>query len=212
MLPSPHLDPEASKVGPDVVRIEDGALTIYSRRDMPDWVVREFKRPAIWFKGHKFRMRAKVHAERPFRWKYTLWPWPEDDRTTPASLIEYNEDYVLEREKERMGGAAAECVHWALMPFYLVLGLLWSGPKDWLVDFGFNSRSITMASVLLQFSLGIPLAISLGAITGWVPHYFILVAVLLVDAVFRGDAVLRDHPRQPGFLEWCFRRSGPSVR
>ena len=43
MFQPPHLDPEAGKVGPEVVRIEDGVLVIYSKRDVSGWVVRAGK-------------------------------------------------------------------------------------------------------------------------------------------------------------------------
>jgi hypothetical protein len=69
---------DGGRIGSDLVRIENGVLVIYSQRDMPDWVVREFKRPAVRFKGRQFYLRAKAAAERPFRWKYTLRPWPAD--------------------------------------------------------------------------------------------------------------------------------------
>ena len=39
------------RIGPDLVRLEAGVLVIYSRQDMPDWVVREFCRPVIWFQN-----------------------------------------------------------------------------------------------------------------------------------------------------------------
>lgn len=206
MFTAPHLDPEAGRVGPDVVRIEDGVLVIYSKRDMPDWVVREFKRPAIRFKGHKFYLRAKTAAESPFRWKYTLWPWTADDLEVPPYEIDYNDDYVRERESEFKGRVAADSVHWSLMPLYPFLGFLWSGLKDRLQEFGFVPRSVTSLSVMLEFGVTLVWGVYVGYLLGGsLPNYTVLL-VLVVDVIMRYDAVLGDRPIQPGFLEWIFRR------
>lgn len=203
---TPQLELEATKIGPDLVRIEDGVLVIYSKRDMPDWVVREFKRPAIWFKGHKFYLRAKAPAEKPFCWKYTLWPWTADMLEMPPYEISFDENYVRAREAEFKGSAAADSVHWALMPLYPFLGFLWSGLKGKLVDFGFNPRSLTSMSVMLEFSL----MLLQGIYVGWLAHgvitNYVVLLVLVADVIMRYDAVLGDKPLQPGFLEWLFRR------
>ena len=206
MIPLPHLDPEAAKVGPDVVRIEAGVLVIYSRRDMSEWVVREFKRPAIRFKGRKFYLRDKTPTEKPFRWKYTLWPWTDDDLDVPAYEIDYNEDYVRQRESEFKGRVAADSVHWSLLPLYPFLGFLWSGVKDWLQDFGFVPRSITSLSVMLEFGVTLLWGIYVGYLFGQSLLNYTILLVLVADVIMRYDAVLGDKPIQPGFLEWIFRR------
>ncbi len=206
MIPLPHLDPEAATVGPDVVRIETGVLVIYSKRDMSEWVVREFKRPAIRFKGHKFYLRDKTSADKPFRWKYTLWPWTDDDLEMPPYEIDYDEDYVCERESEFKGRMAADSVHWSLLPLYPFLGFLWSGVKDRLQDFGFVPRSITSQSVMLEFGVMLLWGIYVGYLFGGSLLNYTMLLVLVVDVIMRYDAVLGDKPIQPGFLEWIFRR------
>lgn len=197
---------DSVNIGPDLVRIEAGVLVIYSKRDMADWVVREFKRPAIWFKGHKFYLRAKTEAIQPFRWKYTLWPWTPDMLEPPPYEIDYGEDYVRAREAEFRGRLKASSVHWSLLPFYPLLGFLWSGVKDRLVDFGFNPRSITSLSVMLEFGFTLFWGIYVGyLLQGSLTNFFILF-VLIADVIFRYDSMLGDKPTQPGFLEWVFRR------
>jgi hypothetical protein len=197
---------DGERIGRDLVRIEDGVLVIYSQRDMPDWVVREFKRPAIRFKGHKFYLRAKSAAEKPFRWKYTLWPWTADMLEMPPYEIDYGEEYVRAREAEFKDGATADSVHWSLMPLYPLLGFLWSGLKEKLVGFGFNPRSLTSMSVMLEFGL----MLLQGIYVGWLAHgviiNYVVLLVLVADVIMRYDAVLGDKPLQPGFLEWLFRR------
>ena len=206
MLPAPQLDPEAAKVGPDVARIENGVLVIYSKRDMSEWVVREFKRPAIWFREHKFYLRAKVPAAKPYRWKYTLWPWTDDDLEVPPYEIDYHEDYVRERESGFKRRLAADSVHWSLLPLYPFLGFLWSGVKDWLQDFGFVPRSITAISVMLEFGIMLLWGIYVGYLFGGSLLNYAILLVLVADVIMRYDAVLGDKPIQPGFLEWVFRR------
>ncbi len=197
---------DSTRIGPDLVRIENGVLVIYSKRDMSDWVVREFKRPAIWFQGHKFYLRAKASAEKPFRWKYTLWPWPADMLEMPPYEIDYDEDYVCAREAEFKEGVTADSVHWALLPLYPFLGFLWSGLKGKLVDFGFNPRSLTSMSVMLEFGL----MLLQGSYVGWLAQgviaNYVILLVLVADVIMRYDAVLGDRPIQPGFLEWLIRR------
>lgn len=195
---------DGEQAGPDLVRIEDGVLVIYSKRDMSDWVVREFKRPAIWFKGHKFYLRAKSAAEKPFCWRYTLWPWTAEMLEMPSYEIDYDEDYVRAREAEFKDGATMDAVHWSLMPVYPLLGFLWSGVKDWLQDYGFNPRSVTSASVMLEFGITLFLGIYVGWLGGASFFNHLLLLVLAMDVVVRYDAVLGDKPRQLGFLEWCW--------
>ena len=202
----PDLDPNAVRIGPDVVCIEDQAVVIYSKRNMDRWVVREHRRPAIWFRGYKFYLHSKLHTEKPFAWKYTLWPWPEDDRQAPPYEIDFDEDYVMERERELKSGLAGEGVRWILLLFYPILGFFWSGVKDRLISLGFDPRTMTSVSVMLEFSLMLLLGIYAGWWGGGTPPLYTVLAVLILDVVFRYDAVLREKPRQPGFLEWCFRR------
>ena len=70
---SEHLPAQTRErwVGPDLVRIEGELLVIYSRRDMSDWVVREFCRPTIWFQDQKFFLLAKERVKGPCSWRYS---------------------------------------------------------------------------------------------------------------------------------------------
>lgn len=206
MRPQPQFDQQYVQIGPDLVRIENGVLAIYSKRDMADWVIREFKRPAIWFKEHKFYLRAKTPADPPFRWKYTLWTWTSDILEIPPYEIHYDEEYVRERELEFRSRLAADSVHWSLMPLHPFLGFLWSGVKDRLVDYGFHPRSTTSQSVMLEFGLMLFWTIYVGYLLHASILNFLILFVLLLDVIFRYDAVLGDKAIQPGFLEWLFRR------
>jgi hypothetical protein len=204
-LPAPQ-DPEAAQVGTDVARIECGVLVIYSRRDMPDWVVREYKRPAIWFKGHKFYLREKAPAPEPFCWRYALWPWTPDLLESPPYEIEFNEDYVRERDAEFKGRRTADSVHRALLPLYPLPGFLWSGTKEWLMDFEFHPRSITSVSVMLELGFTLFWGIYVSYLMHGSILNFTILLVLVTGVIFRYDSVLGDKPIQPGFLEWLVRR------
>ncbi len=83
---------------------------------------------------------------------------------------------------------------------------MWSGVKDRLVPLGFDPRTMTSVSVMLEFCLMLMLGIYVGWWGGGTLPLYTLLAVLVADIIFRYDAVLREKPRQPGFLEWCFRK------
>lgn len=194
------------RVGPDLVRIEAGYLVVYSRRDMSDWTVREFCRPDIWFQDQRFYLCARQSAGRPFRWKYTLCPWPVEDLEAVPYTICYSELYVQERERQFQSELAASSAHQFLLPAYPFLGFFWSGLKDHLESLGFNARSITSTSVMVELGAVLVLGIYIGYLGGWSIINVLMLLTLTVDVVFRYDAVLRDNIRQPGLLEWCFRR------
>ena len=93
-----------------------------------------------------------------------------------------------------------------MLPAYPFLGFLWSGLKEHLGSLGFNARSITSTSVMVELGAVLMLGIYVGYLGGWSIRNVLLLLTLFVDVVFRYDAVLREKIRQPGLLEWCFRR------
>lgn len=184
-------------------------LVILSPRDMPEWVVREFCRPAIWFQERKFFLCARefVADASPHRWRYRLQPWPEDDRQSSPYCIDYSEAYVAERERQFRSGIAAESGRQFLLPLYPLLGFLWSDLKDRLAPLGFNARSLTSISVMFEFGLTLLMGVFVGWLGFWSVPNLLLLAILTVDVLMRFDAVLGHDRRQVGFLEWCFRRA-----
>jgi hypothetical protein len=197
---------EELRIGPDLVRIEAGNLALYSRRDMSDWVVREFCRPDIWFQEQRFYLCARQSVRGPFRWKYTLCPWQVEDLEAVPYSIHYSDLYVQERERQYKSELATGSARHLLLPAYPFLGFLWSGLKDHLESLGFNARSITSTSVMIELGAVLMLGIYIGYLGGWSIINVLMLLTLTADVVFRYDAVLRDKMRQPGLLEWCFRR------
>lgn len=194
------------RLGPDLVRIEDGVIVIYSPRNMDGWVVREFRRPVICFRGYSFHLRSKTRADHPFSWKYTLWAQPDDDHESVPYVIEYNEDYVREREEE---WRANNCREWSgrlLLPLYPFAGFLWSGWQAKLENHGWNVRRLTGFAVYFEFSLGLLFGIFVGWLGGFSFGRLLLLMLVALDVIFRYDAILRDKPKLPGFYEWLFRR------
>ena len=194
------------RVGPDLIRMEGDVLAIYSRRNMPDWVVREFSRPAIWFQDQKCFLLAREPVRGHFRWKYSLSPWPSDHGHSPSTTITYSTEYVVARERDYHRQLASTSTGNLLRPFSPVLGFLWSGTKDRLALLGLSDRSLTSSSIALEFGVFTVLGIYVGYLGGWSVRSVILLAVLGLDLLMRYDAELRDRERQFGFLEWCFRR------
>ena len=193
-------------IGPDLVRIEGDVLAIYSRRDMPDWAVREFCQPAIWFQDQKFFLCAKQFISRSHCWRYALSRWPEQERPSAPYSIYYSERYVSERERACEVARAFTVGGCFLMPLYPLLGFLWSGAKDRLVPCGFEPRSMTSFSVGVQFLAFIIFGIFIGYLGYWSIRNVLLLAVLGLDIIMRYDSLLRGHERELGFMEWCFRR------
>ena len=194
------------EASPDLVRVEGDVLAIYSPRDMPDWVVREFSRPAIVFQEQKCFLLAKERVRGPFRWKYSLRAWPQDDHQSPPYTIVYSHAYVCGRERDHSRRVALDSTACLLRPLFPVLGFLWSGTKERLAFLGFPTRSITSASVAIEFFGFMVLGIFTGYLGCFSIRNLILLALLGLDLLMRYDAVLREDKRQFGFLEWCFRR------
>lgn len=194
------------RLGPDLVRIENGVLVIYSPRNMDDWVVREFRRPVIWFRGYSFHLRSKTRADRPFAWKYTLWARPDDDHESVPYVIDYNEDYVRDREEEWRANNRWEWRGRALLPLYPLAGFMWSGSQAKLEDRGWNVRRLVGFAVYLEFTLVLLFGIFIGWLGGFSFPRLLLLMLVALDVIFRYDAILRDKPRLPGFYEWLFRR------
>lgn len=192
-------------IGSDLVRIEGGVLAIYSKRDMPDWVVREFCQPAIWFQDQKFFLCSKESVAAPRRWRYGLRPWPEHEAPSAPYSIFYSAEYVADRERNFRSGLAGSLAYWLLLPLCPALGFLWSGTKERLASIGFVPRSVTVFSITIELGAMLVLGILIGYLGFWSIRNVLAFLILTLDLVMRYDAILRDHPRSPGFFEWCFR-------
>ena len=199
-------DGESVFVGTDRVAIEDGRLAIYTRHEMNDWHVREFRRPRVWFRDHQFQIRAKTPAEKPFDVRYELWPWPEDRHDPPGPEIHYDEEYVRERDRHYRGEAGRELARPVALILSPFLGFLWSRSKTSLSTVGIDIREATALSIYLGFCLGI----LMGVLTGWLGWVtvlnFFLLLIFLMDSAVRYDRMNKDSDAVPGFLEWIFRR------
>jgi hypothetical protein len=93
-----------------------------------------------------------------------------------------------------------------LRPLFPVLGFLWSGTKERLAPLGFPARSVTSASVAVEFWAFMILGLFTGYLGYWSWRNVLVLVILGADLLMRYDAVLGDRPRQFGLLEWCFRR------
>ena len=199
-------DGESVFVGTDKVVIEGGRLAIYTRHEMNDWHVREFRRPRVWFRDHQFQIRAKTPAAKPFAVRYELWPWPEDRHDPPGPEIHYDEEYVRQRDRHYRGEAGRELARPVALILSPFLGFLWSRSKTSLSTVGIDIREATALSIYLGFSLGI----LMGVLTGWLGWVtvlnFFLLLMFLMDSAVRYDRINKDSDAVPGFLEWIFRR------
>ena len=141
------------RVGPDQVTITPEEVAIDCKHPMPDWEVREFTVPPIYFEDKKYYLVHKTKAAAPYTIRYLLKPWPETGLQPAKFFHNYDEEAVAQRDGARRSGHASEVGYACLVPFYPFLGLLWSGLQKRLIPFGFVPHTITGISVFTVFAL-----------------------------------------------------------
>src|SRR5688572_21915587 len=93
------------RVGPDEISMSGDLVIIDAAREMPDWEVREFCRPAIYFRERRYFLLRRARS-RGQRMRYELKPWEDDEN--PVRTITYDDQYVQEREQSAHGNRRAE--------------------------------------------------------------------------------------------------------
>jgi hypothetical protein len=141
------------RIGPDQVTVTDEAVIIEARREMPDWEVREFQPPPIYFEDKKYILAEKRKGQPPYSAGYVLWPWPADKIPNAKQFHNYDAEAVAERDSARQSEKRDEVVWICLLPLYPFLGLLWSSAQQRLTQFGFVPRTITGISIFTVFCL-----------------------------------------------------------
>jgi len=141
------------RIGADRATITDEQVVIEARNEMPDWEVRTYQAPAIYFEEKKYLLVGKEPARAPYSVRYVLRPWPGDKVANPKMFHTYDAAAVAERDSARRGETVNEVVWICLLPFYPFLGLLWTGTQQRLHRFGFLPRTITGLSIFTVFGL-----------------------------------------------------------
>jgi hypothetical protein len=139
------------KIGPDRVLVTDTELTIDARRTFPDWDVREINQVPIYFEDKKYYLAEKRKAEPPFAVRFVLLPWPEDLTTCAKGFHSYDAETVAAREGQHRGSQYDDLARAFLMPFYPIMGFLWSGTQKRLTRFGFEPHSLSGVSIFASF-------------------------------------------------------------
>ncbi len=206
--------------GPDLIRWVGEKIIIYAGREMPEWQVREFSRPGIFFEGQLYYIRTREPAKKPYRVRYELWPWPEERKDPPSRLMTYDVATVVERERSSRENGIAEAESRMLAFLYPIIGLTSSAFKLQLRDrYGLCPRRATYWSFAGEFLVFLPFWIywnftggfivmvfgvggswSRGEATG----LFLLLMTLVLDVVLRWDQLLRDSESPGGLLEWLW--------
>lgn len=197
-----------TRIGPDEIVPSDKGLIILSTSDM-DWWIREFCRVPIWFQEHKYYPHDKRFETDRQRFAHDLRHWPEDHPQASSDEIIYNEHYVEERDRNTVDGKMKERWRRFLLPFYPLLGMLWSDYKNRvLVPIGFRPDSITRLSVFVSFNV----AYITGIFVGWLGyrHSALLWGIMTIfgmDCLIRFSQSLNfDIQHHWGFLEWLWPR------
>jgi hypothetical protein len=149
----PTQSEQVLQVGPDRVTVTDRELIIEARHAMPDWEVREMNPIPVYFGESKYCLLQKRKAQPPYAVRYVLRPWPEGQTISAKSFHTYDAEAVAEREDCLQNERFDEVLRALLLPFYPLLGFLWSGTQRRLMRFGFVPHSITGASIFTAFAL-----------------------------------------------------------
>jgi hypothetical protein len=216
-----HPDITELAVGPDMVHIGDETVTVFAMREMPDWTVREFCIVPIHFRGHKFFLKRKLPGPPPYAFRYELVPWHSALGQESTCPIQYDEDYVAERDRHSRHSRRQGHLHSALFGVYPFLGYGWSGFKERVLGpIGFDPASITEASVMLAIGFWLLEGAFIGAFhmgflgivfSSWPLNFldYLLVVLLPLDCAVRYGQIISGDSVPGGFLEWLFNRRKP---
>jgi hypothetical protein len=203
-------------IGSDKVCVEPERLIIHAAEPM-DLPIREFCRVPLYFQGGKYCLLSKHKGERPYAMVYELLPWPRDLHEASTRQVVYDDAYVIERDKMAAKGRCDEWLRTALLLFYPLLGLCWSRFKNGVLgSLGFETSSITKASIALTFNLFMAEGVFVGWLAGGILTYLIgqpklrtvdwaLMLLLGADSLMRfGQSLKLDVEHHWGFCEWLW--------
>lgn len=174
---------------------------------LPDLKLREFARPKVHFESNSYYVSEKSHSStKPIIYRYVLMPWPANDLAITRQVHLDNEYFqALLAEKRRRGWESA--VFKALVIFYPFLGFLWSRPKRFLNQIGFEAHAMSGISTYTGFLIGLVCAVFLviyefGSKTISLPLVLGML-LFMIDAIARFDRLLEQRDEvPPGFYEW----------
>ncbi len=186
-------------------------VVVDSRVPLPDFTVREFARPRIYFESACYYVSEKSSSSSaPVVHRYVLTPWPKNDEAITREIV-LNEQYLLERADERRRRRREDLAMKALVIFYPFLGFLWSPQKRVLNRIGFESHEMSGYSIYAGFAIGFLCGVFLAILALGAGTF--QVSLLAGMVVFMVDAAIRFHRRlaakdsiPPGFYEWLARR------
>ncbi len=211
-------------VGSDLVFQKEDELRIKSEVRMPKWKATRYRKTVVIFEGEKYQVN-KVSKEKDF-YIYILSSLSATSCDIPSNVIEYDESYVKNRDRNLKKVEQNARVRLALLILYPLLGFLPYKTKLKLHrKYGFHPGFITRMSLFVEWLLGLGgltlIAISLlaggfGSILGGSGEgvfsnlLFSLIIVctitLFADAAMRYKRLTSGSLKQYGFFEWLFRR------
>lgn len=200
---------ERIKLGSDLIKTKENRMIIISSVDMEDWIASEFRKTEIIFQGRPYYLISKEKTK-DNRYCYKLALWTEDIADFPGRKINYDLDYVKDRDETIRVNRYSSISKLIIIPLMPFMGLLWSGLKIKLHDkLGIHPVSITFYSIYLEFLIGLNIIIFVFlmqfmiVIEDVLPIFavlFLLDAGMRLGRAFRGDFL------QYGFFEWLFIR------
>jgi hypothetical protein len=141
------------EVGGDRVTISDQETVIEVRHPLPDWDVREINHVPVYVEDRKYYLVEKRKAELPYAIRYLLKPWPEYQGTNATNFLSFDTEVLRDRDARLREDRLQELGRAFLLPFYPLLGMLWSGTQNRLTRFGFLPHAMSGFSIFTIFSL-----------------------------------------------------------
>lgn len=141
------------EVGGDRVTISDKETVIEAKHPIPDWEIREINHVPVYVEEKKYYLVEKRKGEPPYAVRYLLKPWPEYQATNATNFLTFDIEIIKAREAEIRENHVQELGRAFLMPFYPLLGMLWSGTQTRLTRFGFLPHAMSGFSIFTLFSL-----------------------------------------------------------
>lgn len=145
--------PRTYTVGPDRVTIGQDEAVVEAKSPIPDWDLREINHVPVYVEEKKYYLVEKRKGELPYAVRYLLKAWPEFQVTNATGFLTYDLETVKNRAARVRENQVQDLGRAFLLPFYPLLGMLWSGTQSRLTRFGFVPHAMTGFSIFTCFSL-----------------------------------------------------------
>lgn len=181
---------------------------------MEGWEVSRYRHRYVRFRGACYALES-VEPEPSGGVRYCLFAAdPEQTLAVPGQIVDYDAEYVAERDRQQRTQRIDATTRLALWPVLPLLGFLPSGLKLRLHErYGILPETVTAISIWLQAAFLLTFAIS--ALFQFLVHFIptglfigmlVLAPLLYIDLAVRRARLVVPSQRQYGLFEWLVHR------